>query len=283
MLENLNMEIWNIINVATGIIDWIIFFLAIDSVGNKKESNIKYIFGIITIFTLTAFLNTANIFPNIKIIICMIVGTLFYILLYKDKIHKCILVSLLFWLSLIITDGLGVGIVIMANRLDSVNILLSGNVFRIQCVIISKILLFTLFILFKYFKFSLEFKFKDIVLIGLPIVSNIASLILVFGYNLKSDLVNKENIIILIFITLMIVLSSIVLLIVIGKIVQDDKLKLEYELINERINASNKTYENINEIHDKLKYVYHDFKNHMICIKSYDTKEEIISYIVVEL
>ncbi|MGL4914322.1 MAG: GHKL domain-containing protein [Romboutsia sp.] len=279
MLENLNIEFWDIINIATATIDWIIFFLAIDSVGNKKESNLKYILGIMVVLIFMALINTANVFPNIKIIICIIVGTLFYILLYKDKIHKCILVSLLFWLGLIIADGLAVSIVVTANKLDSVNILLSGNAFRVQCVIISKILLFTWFILFKYFKLSLEFKFKDIVLIGLPIVSNISSLILVFGYNLKSDVINKENVITLIFITLLIVLSSIVLLIVIGKIVQDDKLKLEYELINERISASNKTYENINEIHDRLKYVYHDFKNHMTCIKSYDTKDEIITYI----
>lgn len=73
--------------------------------------------------------------------------------------------------------------------------------------------------------------------------------------------------------------SSIIILIVIGKIVQDDKLKLEYELINERIKTNHKSYENINEIHNKLRYVYHDLKNHMICIKSYETKEEIISYI----
>ena len=51
------------------------------------------------------------------------------------------------------------------------------------------------------------------------------------------------------------------LIIVIGKIVQHDKIKLEYELINERINTNHKRYEGINEIHNKLRYVYHDLKN----------------------
>ena len=41
------------------------------------------------------------------------------------------------------------------------------------------------------------------------------------------------------------------LIIVIGKIVQHD-IKLEYELINERINTNHKRYEGINEIHNKL-------------------------------
>ncbi|EGT4237152.1 ATP-binding protein, partial [Clostridioides difficile] len=131
----------------------------------------------------------------------------------------------------------------------------------------------------KYFKLSIEFKPKDMVLIGLPILSNIVSLLLIFGYNLKNNFVSDDNIFVIVLSTLLIVSSSIIILIVIGKIVQDDKVKLEYELINERIKIDYKSYESINEIHDKLKYVYHDLKNHMICIKNYDTKEEIISYV----
>lgn len=276
MLENLN---WDIINVATGTIDWIIFFLIIDSVGDKKGSKIKYIFGILMVFILTAFINTSNIFPNIKIIIYMIVGTGFYILFYKDKIYKCILVSLLFWLCLIMADGLGSLIVMTVNKQSNINILLSGNGLRVQLIIVTKIIMFIGLILLRYFKLSLELKLKDILLICIPIVANIASLLLIFGYNMKNDIVNRENVVMLIFITVLILSSSIALLIVIGKIVQDDKLKLEYELINERLKTNNKINENINDMHDKLKYVYHDLKNHMICLKGYDTKDEIISYI----
>ena len=279
MLEKLNISFWDVINIITGSIDWIIFFFTIKIVGNKKSYNIKYILGTIPIFILMGFINGRGINPNIKIIICMITSILFYALVYKDKIYKCILVSLLFWLGLIIAEGLAVSIVIMINKLNNINTILSGNLFRIESIIISKIFLFIILIMFKYFKLSLEFKPKDMMLIGLPVLSNIVSLLLIFGYNLKSNVISKGDITILIFTTSLIVLSSMVLLIVIGKIVQDDKLKLEYELINERIKVNHKSYENLNEIYDKLEYVYHDLKNHMICIKSYDTKEEIISYI----
>ena len=279
MLEKLNISFWDIINIITGSIDWIIFFFTIEIVGKKKSFNIKYILGTIPVFILMGFINGCGMNPNIKIIICIITGILFYALVYKDKIYKCILVSLLFWLGLIIAEGLAVSIVLMINKLNNINIILNGNLFRIESIIISKIFLFVILIIFKYFKLSLEFKAKDMILIGLPVSSNIVSLLLIFGYNLKSNLISTVDITILIFTTSLIVLSSIVLLIVIGKIVQDDKLKLEYELINERIKTHYKSYENINEIHNELKYIYHDLKNHMICMKSYDTKEEIISYI----
>lgn len=279
MLGKLNIGFWDIINITTGFVDWIIFFLVIHLVGKKKVSNIKYTIGMIIILIFMSFINASNIFPNIKIIICMIIGTLFYIVSYKDKIYKCIVISLLFWLSLMVTEGLAVSLVVMLNQLNNINIVLNGNLFRIECIIISTVFLFIELILFKYFKLSLDFKPKDMILIGLPILSNIVSLLLIFDYNLKHDVISRKSIFIFIFAIALIVSSSIVLLIVIGKIVQDDKLKLEYELINERIKTNHKTYENINEIHDKLKYVYHDLKNHMICIKSYDTREEMISHI----
>lgn len=279
MLVKLNIEFWDIINIITVCVDWIIFFLVLSVVGKKKVSNRKYIFCIVLIFIFTALINGMNIFPNIKIIICMIIGTLFYIVSYKDKIYKCIVVSLLFWLGLMIAEGLAVGLVVVINKLNNIDIILNGNLFRLEAIIISKIFLFIVLILFKYFKLSLEFKPKDMVLIGLPILSNIVSLLLIFGYNLKNNSVSDDNMIVIVLAISLIVSSSIVILIVIGKIVQDDKLKLEYELINERIKTNYKSYESINEIHDKLKYVYHDLKNHMICIKSYDTKEEIVSYI----
>ena len=225
------------------------------------------------------FLNISNMFENTKIILCMIIGVIFYKLSYKDNIYKCIMINLLFWLGLIINESVSISIVVMLNRLESIQLLLAGNIFRMQAIFISKILLTLELILFKYFRLSLEFKLKDMILIGIPIVSNIAILLLVYGYNFSQSIVNRFDIAIVVIITLLIVLSSVMLIIVIGKIVQHDKIKLEYELINERINTNHKRYEGINEIHNKLRYVYHDLKNHMTCIKNYNTKEEIVSYI----
>lgn len=279
MLDIYNIEIWDIINTITAYIDWIVFFIIIGMVGIRKISKKIYLL-IITLITLfMGIVNISNIFPNTKIILCIITGILFYKLCYKDSIYKCIQINLLFWLGLIITESISMGVVIVANKLSSIHPLLNGNTFRVQAILISKLLLVIELILFKYFRLSLEFKAKDMVLIGVPVLSNIASLLLVFEYNFNQRVCSKINIVMIIFIILLMVLSSIMLLIVIVKIVQDDKLKLEYELIKERIKMNNKSYENINQIHDKLRYVYHDLKNHMTCIKNYNTREEIISYI----
>ena len=98
MLGNLNIELWDIINIVTGTIDWIIFFSVIQIVGKRKIDGVKYIFRIMIIFIFMGFINAAKVFPNIKIILCIMIGTSFYITSYKDKIYISIIVSLLFWL-----------------------------------------------------------------------------------------------------------------------------------------------------------------------------------------
>lgn len=273
------LDVWNIIDTITAYIDWIIFFSIININGTKKISNIRYLLSVSIILFGMGLINISNMFPNTKIVLCIVTGILFCKFSYENSIAKSIIMNLLFWLELMFIEVISTGVVVMLNNLDSIQSILTGNIYRIQAIFISKILLFMELILLKYFKLSLEFKFKDVVLIGLPILSNIVSLLLVFGYNFNQNIHSKSNLIVLAFTVLLMIASSIMLLIVIGKIVKDDKLKLEYELINERINLSHKNYENMIQAQEKLRYVYHDLKNHMICMKSYDTKEEIISYI----
>ena len=273
------LDVWNIIDTITAYIDWIIFFSIININGTKKISNIRYLLSVSIILFGMGLINISNMFPNTKIVLCIVTGILFCKFSYENSIAKSIIMNLLFWLGLMFIEVISTGVVVMLNNLDSIQSILTGNIYRIQAIFISKILLFMELILLKYFKLSLDFKFKDVVLIGLPILSNIVSLLLVFGYNFNQNIHSKSNLIVLAFTVLLMIASSIMLLIVIGKIVKDDKLKLEYELINERINLGHKNYENMIQAQEKLRYVYHDLKNHMICMKSYDTKEEIISYI----
>ena len=169
MLENLGTGFWNIINIITGTIDWIIFFLLIHLVGKRKISNKTNLLMIFFILLFMCFINISDLFANIKIVICMILGTLYYKLSCKDKIHKCILITLMFWLGIMITEAISVSLVASLNNLNNIQIIIDNSIYRLEAVIISKVLLFLEIIIFKYFKLSLEFKPKDMILIGIPI------------------------------------------------------------------------------------------------------------------
>lgn len=279
MLMGFKLELWDIINLITSYIDWTVFFTVISGVGVRKISKEGNLIRIFLILLFMSYINLADVFANTKIVICMILGTLYYKFSYKDKIYKCILVNLIFWLGIMVVEVISIGVVVPLNGLDNIQALMDGNIYRLQAVIVSKLLLFVELILFKYFRLSLEFKPKDMILIGVPIGANILSLLIIFGYNIRNSIYDRWNVFTLVVITFFLVSSSIILLVIIGKIIQDDKLKLEYELINERINTNYKNYDQIQEIHNKVRYVYHDLRNHMMCMKSYNTIEEITEYI----
>lgn len=183
MLKEYSINIWYVIDIITMYIDWIIFFTVLNLVGERRISKKKYISRVIMLVLFMGFLNISNMFENTKIILCMIIGVIFYKLSYKDNIYKCIMINLLFWLGLIINESVSISIVVMLNRLESIQLLLAGNIFRMQAIFISKILLTLELILFKYFRLSLEFKLKDMILIGIPI--NIISFNLNSNDNLK--------------------------------------------------------------------------------------------------
>ncbi len=279
MLASFKLELWDVINLITSYIDWTVFFVVISTVGLRKIHDIKNIIRIFLILLFMSYINLSDVFANTKIVICMILGTLYYKLSYKDKIHKCVLINLIFWLGIMIIEALSISIIVMLHNLDSIQALLVGNTYKLEAVIISKVILLIGLIGFKYFRLSLEFKPKDMILIGIPIGANILSLLIIFGYNIKNSIYDRLNILSLILVTFFLVSSSIILIIIIGKIIRDDKIKLEYELINERINTNYKNYDQIQEIHNKVRYIYHDLRNHMMCMKSYNTRDEIVEYI----
>ena len=279
MLASFKLELWDVINLITSYIDWTIFFVVISTVGLRKIHDIKNIIRIFLILLFMSYINLSDVFANTKIVICMILGTLYYKSSYKDKIHKCVLINLIFWLGIMVIEALSISIIVMLHNLDSIQALLVGNTYKLEAVIISKVILIIGLIVFKYFRLSLEFKPKDMILIGIPIGANILSLLIIFGYNIKNSIYDRLNILSLILVTFFLVSSSIILIIIIGKIIRDDKIKLEYELINERINTNYKNYDQIQEIHNKVRYIYHDLRNHMMCMKSYNTRDEIVEYI----
>jgi len=208
--------------------------MILNTTGTKKISNKKYLLGVICMILFVGVLNRLNILQNVKIILYIITGTLFYKLSYKDGIYKCMITNLLFWLGLILAEAVSICIVVWLNDLDNIKYLLNGNIFRIEAIIISKSLIFLEFILFKYFRLLLDFKSRDMTLIGIPIFSNILSLLLIFEYNFNQNIISENDILILILAVFFVILSSIVLLIIIKKIIDDEKIKLEYELVNER-------------------------------------------------
>ncbi|WP_250674695.1 ATP-binding protein [Paraclostridium ghonii] len=95
--------------------------------------------------------------------------------------------------------------------------------------------------------------------------SNINNQLTVFNYTITSKLS---------------LLNSVLLLMIVFKTIKDIKEKSEENLLKEKIDMQYKYYLNLQESQNKVKRLYHDMNNHMLCINSmsYD-KEDINKYI----
>ncbi|CEN97536.1 MAG: GHKL domain-containing protein [Paeniclostridium sp.] len=75
-------------------------------------------------------------------------------------------------------------------------------------------------------------------------------------------------------------MSSILLLMVVFKIIKDIKEKSEENLLKEKVDIQYNYYLNLQESQDRVKRLYHDMNNHMLCIKSMSSdKGDINKYI----
>ena len=131
----------------------------------------------------------------------------------------------------------------------------------------------------KYFKLFSQISKNDFIYIGIPICTNILSLLIIFKQgisNLDIELIDNFN---LILISFLILLSSISLLIIIYKIIISNKFKIENEFMKEKINLEYRYYKKIEENQEKIKRIYHDINNHMICISNLSNEKDVKEYV----
>ncbi|MEG1131671.1 MAG: ATP-binding protein [Romboutsia sp.] len=78
-------------------------------------------------------------------------------------------------------------------------------------------------------------------------------------------------------------MSSILLIMVVFKAIKDIKDKNEENLLKEKIDMQYNYYLNLQETQNKVKRIYHDMSNHMICIKNMSSEQEDLNNYIDEI
>ena len=89
----------------------------------------------------------------------------------------------------------------------------------------------------------------------------------------------KVDNIVMVFSVILLFLSNISLLLVTSKIIKDNKIKIESELVDNKKDMEHKYYEKLEDNNEKVRKLYHDMKNHLMCIGSLCDNDESIDYI----
>ncbi|MGX9754865.1 GHKL domain-containing protein [Clostridioides difficile] len=265
---------WVILTFFSTIVEWIVLRIILDELSELRKnkvvlnSSLLIAIMIITILTIIEF----NI--NIKLFICIFITSVLYKMNYIVDKWKSLLISLLYWMLVIGFDSIGLSIVGIFNSIQDMSNLLDNNLLKLELIIISKSLLIVLIPLLKFIRLKIKINKKDCIYLSIPLMANIISIIVIFGFIFKDKSVNPtENLIILV-ISIIFLLSNISLVSIIGRIIKDNNLKMEHEITKEKINMQYKYYLNLQEYQSKLRKLYHDMNNHIICIQNLCGKNE---------
>jgi hypothetical protein len=261
-----SIVVWRFIDLSVVALELFVFRFIINEKNLIKTNNWYRHMTFSFIVILSIGMNLFEVLPNSRVVIELVLCLIYYKKNYRVGSIKCLVITLIFWLLVISLDSICMLLVLYVNSINDLNIVIEPGLYRLEVVIISKTLLIMVALFSRYFKLLIEVSTKDFLYITIPIVTNIFSLLIVFGSrfnDLGSGIIQNF---LLFLISLLILVSNISLVFIISKIIKDNKSIAENELRNKRNNMEYDYYVRVEENNYKVRQLYHDMKNHLICI-----------------
>lgn len=276
--------LWFLKMIISTTIEWVVFKFLLDEISEIKRSKTSLRISLISAVLLIVFLTEINFDVNIKLIIAIIMSCRIYLYNYKVSALKSVLISILYQIVLIGFDSLGLCIVSYINGINDMTMMIANNNFyNLEITILSKLLLILFVPCIKFFKIDFSINKNECLHLSMPIISNLASILFMFGYIIKDSKISQIESIIILVLSIVITFSNISLIRIINRIIKDRKIRDDYLLIKEKADMQYKYYKGIQKYQDKVRKLYHDMNNHMVCIKNIYGKNEMVDMYIEDL
>ena len=171
---------WKLLDIFILIIEWISLYILINDLSIKKVSKNQSFFSFLLILGIAFAMNLLGIFPNVRVFISIMLSILYVKLNYEVNLSKALTIPLVYWMMLIGIEALSISSIVYVNNID-VSVLLS-----LETIILAKSFLFIGILMVKYFKLSSQISKNDFIYIGIPICTNILSLLIIFKQGISN-------------------------------------------------------------------------------------------------
>lgn len=285
MLEN--VILWKFINIAVALIETSIFCYIINKVNRLKRGNKSWFLAIILYSIFIILVRSLEIQQDIRLILAVISSIIYYKYLYEINTINCIINTLFYYIFLMICEIVGINLVFFFNSVKDPTIVYEPGLIRLETILASKplLLLLAIFIipLKEFFDKTIANNIRKMVkdeylYVLIPILTNVFSLLIIFAsleYNHSKTI---DNIVLFIIVFLLFV-SNISLILITSRIIKNNKNIMESELVDNKKDMEHKYYEKLEDNNEKVRKLYHDMKNHLMCIGSLCDNDESIDYI----
>lgn len=232
------------------------------------------------------------IIKSTKVLISIILIIVFVKINYEMKSIKNLIVSIGYILFLgLLNEGTYAFLILICNRLEGMDYLNLSDywyyTFRyaklvfLEVNILTNLLLIYIVSITKALKLKFSLNNTQYKYIFFSIILNLVSAILIFAtiYKTTQSITNFALDFVIVLISSSILILNIFFMWLIIRVIKDSNLRAENECIKENIQLQHQYYLNMQESQMKVKKLYHDMKNHMICIENLYGKNEYVESI----
>ncbi|MBS6024905.1 MAG: sensor histidine kinase [Paeniclostridium sordellii] len=286
MLED-NKLFFTFIIFVSSIIDWGVLNILLSESFKVKLSKVTLTFILIIFSILTSYIQLIGmkiyLIENKNLMILKIlelgvsiIGVYIYTnICYDINLCKSLTISILYiFITHIFGELTYLFVSILCNKLLIMEYiwyytLIYENLVFIEVTVLSKLLLIYLVTVIKFLKLKMKFNIKEYSCMIFSILINLISATLIFSiiYKTTQSITNQflDSIIVVISISIWFFNGCLMWLII--RFMKDSRLKAENKCIKENIALQYNYYLNMQHSQQKIRNLYHDMKNHMICIE----------------
>jgi hypothetical protein len=269
------------IDVVGSIVECACFAYFIDDFKlRSKSSTFRYI-SVMLFFTLVALISRLDFTSKVVVraLFTITIMYVYYRINYDIEFRRGIFEVLLYFMILIIIDTVTINILKYSNVLTGYEIMWEANRYRLQLIIIAKLMLFITVRYAKKSKLINHLSAIDIVYLTIPIITNLATFLIMFqGYGLYFGKVSLSDLHIMI-ITFILLAANAVLLGIILHVIKENKELEQSQLENIKRDMEYEYYRKIEENNQNVRKMYHDMKKYLSHIETLCTNEKTDKYI----
>ncbi|CEP79519.1 ATP-binding protein [Paraclostridium sordellii] len=286
MLED-NKLFFTFIIFVSSIIDWGALTILLSGSFKVKFSKVTLTFILIIFSILTSYIQLIGmkiyLIENKNLMMLKIlelginiIGVYIYTnICYDINLCKSLTISILYiFITHIFRELTYLFVSILCNKLLRMEYiwyytLIYENLVFIEVTVLSKLLLIYLVTVIKFLKLKMKFNIKEYSCMTFSILINLISATLIFSiiYKTTQSITNQFLDIIIVVISMSIWVFNGCLMWLIIRFMKDSRLKAENKCIKENIGLQYNYYLNMQHSQQKIRNLYHDMKNHMICIE----------------
>ncbi|GAA0701110.1 ATP-binding protein [Paraclostridium ghonii] len=206
---------------------------------------------------------------------------------YEIGIAKNLIISIsyIFMLGLL-NEGAYAFLSLLCNKLIEIRYywyyaLRYDKLIFLEINILINLLLIYIVTIINVLRLKVNLNNKQYKYIFFSIILNLLSAILIFGtiYKTTQTVTNLALDVVIVLISSSILILNILFMWLITRVIKDSNLRAENKCIRENIQLQHQYYLNMQDSQLKVKKLYHDMKNHMICIENLYGKNEYIENI----